>query len=270
MSAIQGQALPVHQRIVPAASAPPVLSRAPSSVFALGDAALPAAERSPAPKDGTEPSVPPEPSAEPAGRIAKGVRAGPRTGQAIALLRERGPMIPTEVANALGCDAQAARSLLCMLKSRGVGVVGKRGRSSLYGLADSETQLEQTSAAPPTADPVAGPSRPGTSAPPAAMGGFRRWLEDRGEPDASAHAVSRRRHQPCEQPEPTATAVRHRGAKPVKPQGAQPDLLCGLFNNGDLVLELGEQRMRLDKAQTLQLVRYLDLVGGGSLPLEAS
>ena len=246
MSAIlQSRDREMHQRTVPAASAPPLCSRAPSSVFALGDAAT---------------ATPGQVSADEQGTQRE--RAAPRTEKALTLLRERGPMIPGEVADALNCDVQIARSMLCALKSRGVGVLGKRGRSSVYGLADAANQAGEAAA------PVATPAAPAGSTP--AMGGFRQWLENRGDPEASPRPASGRRRRVSEPRQRHPSPAQEGTPQDPKPEAEQPGLLCGLFNNGDLVLELGEQRMRLNKAQTQQLVRYLDLVGGASLPLEES
>lgn len=251
-------------RTIPASSAPPLFSRAPSSVFALGTNAR---------VDDTADSVE-EVSTRPAKPADAPARAkAPRTGQAIALIRERGPMTAVEVADALACDAPSARSLLCYLSGRGVGVVGKRGRAQLYGLADAPTAVSS----PPA--PVAGSTTQGDAAAPPAMGGFKRWLEGRGEPPEQPRAsrrrgnASRTEHQ-AKPPAPAASVPPESPTPPTLPSledaGAAPELLCGLFNNGDLVLELGEQRMRLNKAQTRRLVTYLDMVASATLQQEES
>ncbi len=54
-------------------------------------------------------------------------------------------------------------------------------------------------------------------------------------------------------------------AEPAAPGGR--DFRCGLFSNGELVLELDGQSMRLPRESTRALVRYLDQVAGGALEL---
>lgn len=259
-AAPQSSDLSITQRTIPAGSAPPVFSRAPSSVFALGAKALGEGAA------GRVEDVSPRP-AQPAGGAARA--DAPRTEKAIALLRERGPMTSIEVAAALACDTQNARSMLCALKDRGVGVVGKSGRSQVYGLADAPTTLNTSPASVPDAGAESG------SAKAPALGGFKKWLEGQGEAQAQPQSGRRRRNATStkrQAPLATAAGVPPTPAIPLKVKAAEavPELLCGLFNNGDLVLELGEQRLRLNKAQTRQLVDYLDLVGSATLQADQS
>lgn len=112
--------------------------------------------------------------------------------------------------------------------------------------------------------------------------GFKGWLKRRGEPSAEAPRKSRpaaakkaaKRKGPAHARKAAAKAP-NRAARTVAtstpPDASQAavaaearalaaDLTCGLFNTGELRLEVGDQVMRLTKPQVRGLIAYLDLI----------
>lgn len=258
MSAVP-QPTDMIQRTVPAAKAPPPDTRAPSSVFDLGGSgsgSLTSQRRR---------VIASSPAIGGATRRAPGVR--PRTERAIDLLRERGPLTAAKVGEALDCSPDAASIMLCGLKNRGVGVVGKDGRRALYGMAGAAAPAAVSHKASDTDPWVAATlaQTPQVTDSGTATSCFKHWLSKKSEASAEGRPAAGKAAKssptladaaPAQQSEPAAAA-----------DPCEPELACGLFNNGDLVLEAGEQRLRLSKAQTRQLVAYLDLVSTAALGL---
>ena len=247
----------MHQRTVPASKAPPVATRAPSSVFGLASTL---AAPQPASQEQSRPAEPPP------AKISRKPSTDPSRGeQTIALLRQRGPMTSTAVAASLGIDGERASVLLCSLKRRGVGVVGKDGRRKLYGMAAA-------AASPPAAAPDGAATVPSTPA----VAGFKRWLDQNGDASAEGRQVPRKRAKPaaeCTVPTSTSAipAVPRSVSAPTAAEPSsfpEPELVCGLFNNGDLVIEVGTNRLRLKQRHTRELVAYLERIGDAALEFE--
>lgn len=179
---------------------------------------------------GGAPAPTSEPEAETPGKEEVSI-----TDQVLAAFKAAGTTSSVLVADATGLPRQKVAVATNSLFRRGVlEHVGNDGNTKLYRPAP-------------------------TKAAPSAKGGFKGWLEKKGQPSAEGRSWQKKGKKP---------AVRAGGSEGAVVPVAMPAVKCGLFNDGELRIEVpGQPELRLVKPQARQLVDYLDMIRGA---LEAS
>lgn len=160
--------------------------------------------------------------------------------QVLHLIQERGPMSVAQIAVATGMtEERVHKSLLRLRAHNAVGVASSHrpcaGHPLLYDL---------------------------THRCPEAPSGFKTWLAKRGDQSAEGRASVQPAPEPDTSPEPRVLTGHGRGRRAIAriDPVPGPQLTCGLLNTGELLIEEGEQHMRLNRGQAQALVAYLDLV----------
>lgn len=150
--------------------------------------------------------------------------------RALDTLQACGALSCVQLQEALGCTRSRATAVLASLRAVGVIMaVRKEGVVPFYGLANA-----------------------------APTGGFKGWLQRKGEADASGRAPrAKRGRKPGRSTPATAAAPAHAELVPLPKAPPQPDLKLGLFSDGSLELQADGQVLRLDAARTRRLIDSL-------------
>lgn len=180
---------------------------------------------------GGAPAPTSEPEAAKPGKEAEAI-----TDQVVAAIKAAGTGSSVSVSKATGLPRQKVSVAMNGLYRRGVlEPVGKDGITKIYQLA------------------------PTGAAPVQKAGGFKGWLEKKGQQTAEGRSWQKKGKTP---------QVRAGGSEGAVVPVAMPAIRCGLFNDGELRIEAaGQPELRLVKSQARQLVDYLDMIRGA---LEAS
>ncbi|MGA0610531.1 hypothetical protein [Caldimonas sp. KR1-144] len=170
------------------------------------------------------------------------VRSDSRWPKALELFERRGAMSAQQLGAALEISLKAARNLVTrMLADKTIAVASSHtsgpSHPRLYDLAQ----------------------RCGGDQPPS---DFKTWLAKTGQESAEGRVPPQAAPGPSTPDDPKVITGHGRGRRALAriDPVPSPQLTCGLLNTGELLIEAGEQRMRLDRIQARSLVSYLDLV----------
>lgn len=157
----------------------------------------------------------------------------------IDFIRQQKGVTAVTLAKHLGITQRGATKRISKLLAHGEIVVVEKGSG---GVPAQYAIAEHVASAQPTTRAAAS---------------FKAWLSKKGE--SSAEGRTRRAALgPREPATASRSAVSTAASMPLP--AAAPPLTCGLLNTGELIIEAGEQRLRLDRGQMRTLVDYLDLV----------